>query len=44
MSEAAKAGAGIVIRGGAAKGGPGKEQGDFWQTWQRSASTTLSAA
>lgn len=35
MSEAAKNGAGIVIRGGAAKGGPGKEEGDFWQTWQR---------
>jgi len=35
IAEASKAGAGIVIRGGAAKGGPGKEEGDFWQTWQR---------
>ena len=25
-------GAGIIIRGGAAKGGPGKEQGGFWTT------------
>jgi aryl-alcohol dehydrogenase-like predicted oxidoreductase len=35
IAEASKAGAGIVIRGGAAKGGPGKEEGAFWQTWQR---------
>ena len=35
IAEASKAGAGIIIRGGAAKGGPGKEQGDFWETWQR---------
>jgi aryl-alcohol dehydrogenase-like predicted oxidoreductase len=35
ISEASKAGAGIVIRGGAARGGPSKEEGDFWQTWQR---------
>lgn len=34
ISEAASAGAGIVIRGGAAKGGPGKEQGSSWDTWQ----------
>jgi aryl-alcohol dehydrogenase-like predicted oxidoreductase len=34
MSQAAAAGAGIVIRGGAAKGGPGKEEGNFWQKWQ----------
>ena len=32
--DAAKAGAGIVIRGGAARGGPGKEQGNFWDAWQ----------
>jgi aryl-alcohol dehydrogenase-like predicted oxidoreductase len=35
IAKASKAGAGIIIRGGAAKGGPGKEQGDFWETWQR---------
>ena len=35
IEEASKAGAGIVIRGGAAKGGPGKEEGEFWETWQR---------
>jgi aryl-alcohol dehydrogenase-like predicted oxidoreductase len=35
IEEASRAGAGIIIRGGAAKGGPGKEQGDFWETWQR---------
>ena len=35
IGQAAKAGAGIVIRGGAAKGGPGKEEGDFWNAWQR---------
>ena len=34
ISDAAKAGAGIVIRGGAARGGPGKEQGNFWDAWQ----------
>ena len=33
--EALQAGAGIIVRGGAAKGGPGKEQGDFWSAWQR---------
>ena len=35
ISEAAKAGAGIVIRGGVARGGPGKEQGDYWAAWQK---------
>ncbi len=35
ISEASKAGAGIVIRGGVARGGPGKEQGDFWDAWQK---------
>jgi aryl-alcohol dehydrogenase-like predicted oxidoreductase len=35
IAAASKAGAGIVIRGGAAKGGPGKEEGDFWDAWQR---------
>jgi aryl-alcohol dehydrogenase-like predicted oxidoreductase len=31
---ASRAGAGIVIRGGAAKGGPGKEEGTAWDKWQ----------
>ena len=31
---AGQAGAGVVIRGGAAKGGPGKEQGTAWDKWQ----------
>ena len=35
IEQASRAGAGIIIRGGAAKGGPGKEQGDFWAAWQR---------
>jgi aryl-alcohol dehydrogenase-like predicted oxidoreductase len=35
IEEASRAGAGIIVRGGAAKGGPGKEQGDFWEAWQR---------
>lgn len=35
ISNASEAGAGIVIRGGAAKGGPGKQAGDFWESWQR---------
>jgi aryl-alcohol dehydrogenase-like predicted oxidoreductase len=35
ISEASKAGAGIVVRGGAAKGGPGKEEGNFWDLWQK---------
>ena len=34
ISEAASGGAGIVIRGGAAKGGPGKEEGSYWDSWQ----------
>lgn len=34
MSQASEAGAGIVIRGGAARGGPGKEEGDSWARWQ----------
>ena len=37
ISEAASAGAGIVIRGGAAKGGPGKEEGSYWDSWQAAA-------
>jgi aryl-alcohol dehydrogenase-like predicted oxidoreductase len=35
IEQASKAGAGVIIRGGAAKGGPGKEQGDAWDVWQR---------
>jgi aryl-alcohol dehydrogenase-like predicted oxidoreductase len=35
IEAASQAGAGIIIRGGAAKGGPGKEQGDSWAVWQR---------
>ncbi|MPZ50518.1 MAG: aldo/keto reductase [Dehalococcoidia bacterium] len=35
IAAASKAGAGIVIRGGAAKGSPGKEQGNSWETWQK---------
>jgi aryl-alcohol dehydrogenase-like predicted oxidoreductase len=35
LEEASRAGAGVIVRGGAAKGGPGKEEGDFWQAWQR---------
>jgi aryl-alcohol dehydrogenase-like predicted oxidoreductase len=35
IEQASRAGAGIIIRGGAAKGGPGKEQGDSWDVWQR---------
>jgi aryl-alcohol dehydrogenase-like predicted oxidoreductase len=35
IEQASRAGAGIIIRGGAAKGGPGKEQGASWETWQR---------
>ena len=46
IAAAAKAGAGIVIRGGAAKGAPteGKHEGLQWERWQRSASTTCSTA
>ncbi len=35
IAEAAKAGAGIVVRGGAARGGPGKEEGNYWERWQQ---------
>jgi aryl-alcohol dehydrogenase-like predicted oxidoreductase len=35
ISEASKAGSGIVIRGGAAKGSPGKEEGNPWELWQK---------
>jgi aryl-alcohol dehydrogenase-like predicted oxidoreductase len=35
IAAASKAGAGIVIRGGAARGGPGKEEGNFWDAWKR---------
>jgi aryl-alcohol dehydrogenase-like predicted oxidoreductase len=35
IAEASKAGAGIVIRGGVARGGPGKEEGGFWEAWQK---------
>ena len=35
IEEASRAGAGIIVRGGAARGGPGKEQGASWETWQR---------
>jgi aryl-alcohol dehydrogenase-like predicted oxidoreductase len=35
IEQASRAGAGIIIRGGAAKGGPGKERGDSWEDWQR---------
>ena len=34
IAAASRAGAGIVIRGGAAKGGPGKEEGSAWDKWQ----------
>lgn len=34
ITAAGEAGAGIVIRGGAAKGGPGKETGKMWDAWQ----------
>jgi aryl-alcohol dehydrogenase-like predicted oxidoreductase len=34
MAEASNAGAGIVIRGGAARGGPAKESGDAWAAWK----------
>ncbi|MCC7369171.1 MAG: aldo/keto reductase [Chloroflexi bacterium] len=35
IEQASAAGAGIIIRGGAAKGGPGKEQGASWDAWQQ---------
>ncbi|HEX3247176.1 MAG TPA: aldo/keto reductase [Chloroflexota bacterium] len=34
MAQASQAEAGIVIRGGAARGGPAKESGDAWSTWK----------
>jgi len=34
IHQASEAGAGIVIRGGAARGGPAKEGGDAWELWQ----------
>ena len=34
IGQASRAGAGIIVRGGAAKGGPGKEQGASWEAWQ----------
>jgi aryl-alcohol dehydrogenase-like predicted oxidoreductase len=37
IEQASGAGAGIIVRGGAAKGGPGKEQGASWEVWQRAA-------
>jgi len=43
ISDAAKAGAGTVIRGGVAKGAPSpdKQTGDRWATWQRSGLDSL---
>jgi aryl-alcohol dehydrogenase-like predicted oxidoreductase len=35
ISSASRAGAGIVVRGGVARGGPGKEEGNFWDLWQK---------
>lgn len=35
IAKASGAGAGTVIRGGAAKGNPGKETGQFWDRWQQ---------
>jgi aryl-alcohol dehydrogenase-like predicted oxidoreductase len=35
IHQASEAGAGIVVRGGAAKGGPGKEEGSWWDVWQK---------
>jgi aryl-alcohol dehydrogenase-like predicted oxidoreductase len=34
ITQAAEAGAGIVIRGGAARGAPTREGGDAWELWQ----------
>ena len=34
ISEAARSGAGVVIRGGVAKGAPERETGDPWTRWQ----------
>ena len=35
IAAASMAGAGIVIRGGVAKGAPGKEEGSAWDKWQQ---------
>src|SRR5581483_7760324 len=35
IAAASRAGAGIVVRGGVARGGPGKEEGNFWDLWQK---------
>ncbi|MBM2812468.1 MAG: yqkF [Chloroflexi bacterium] len=35
MTRAAETGAGIVVRGGAARGGPSKHEGNFWDAWQK---------
>ncbi|HXH21058.1 MAG TPA: aldo/keto reductase [Dehalococcoidia bacterium] len=35
IADASEAGAGIVIRGGVARGGPGKEEGGYWEAWQK---------
>ena len=34
IQEASEAGAGIVIRGGVARGDPARERGGFWDKWQ----------
>lgn len=34
ITKASDAGGGTVIRGGAAKGSPGKQEGRFWESWQ----------
>ena len=35
MSEAARAGAGVVVRSGVGRGSPGKQAGDLWEAWQK---------
>jgi aryl-alcohol dehydrogenase-like predicted oxidoreductase len=35
MSEAAQAGAGVVVRSGVGRGSPGKGAGDLWEAWQQ---------
>jgi aryl-alcohol dehydrogenase-like predicted oxidoreductase len=35
IGDAARAGGGIVIRGGLARGGPARERGEFWELWQQ---------
>jgi aryl-alcohol dehydrogenase-like predicted oxidoreductase len=34
IHQASETGAGIVIRGGVARGGPAKQQGSSWEQWQ----------